>query len=593
MARQPPELAEQQRALGLHLAALREAAGLYQTDIAHSVPCHRTTVTHAEAGSQLPEARFWETADRVVGANGALITRYDAFIRAKQAHAAKQQAQRRAKAEATARQLHMTPHPESSDALTARDGTPTNTALSQPETRRRRLDGAVTDNTMTATSREFRNYRELAWIVDHSSLSFDEVHQALKTRMAELQQGDPPLKRYERIYRRSNVTRRQIADFLCDYYEHSIPSKIGYCTVRSGGDTLKLSVLTKPEWLNLNVHLGGDNERFLLSTSSGDSLGATPRLVDGPLDAALQRLTEAELDGTRFFGTPSYRLLDFLLSDGELRAEFAVTDSANYIFTLDLLEAELLETLASGTPVIGKDGPSLPLRDHYLPNIDAVLDFEGRNCLGGPLALFAAARPGTRHAPNTPDFTLLVQERSAQVMNMTGRLAVIPKCFHEPLASRTEDVQLSASLERELEEELLGRPELENSPTHPVRKVDPMHLNEISAPMRWLEERRGTDSYRVECVGFGINTVSGNYEFPCIIVIDDDEWWGKFGGHVEGNWEVNRIRQYSSRDREGISALLKDSAWSNEGLFAFAAGLRRLAAVGGSRVDVPDIEVEA
>ncbi|MGH3908909.1 MAG: transcriptional regulator [Pseudonocardiaceae bacterium] len=512
-------------------------------------------------------------------------------MQAKQAHAAKQQAQRRARAEATARQLQMTPHPESSDALTAPAGTSANASLSEQEILRRGLNESVTNNTIKATGGEFRNYRELAWIVDHSSLSFDEVHQALKTRMAKLQQSDPPLKRYERVYRRSKVTRRQIADFLWHYYEHSMPSKMGYCTVRSGGDTLKLSVLTKPEWLDLNVHLGGDNERFLLS--SGDSPGATPKLVDGPLDAAIQRLAEAELDGTRFFGTPSYRLLDFLLSDGGLQAEFAVTDSANYIFTLDLLEAELLETLASGEPAIGKGGPLFPLRDHYLPNIDTILDFDNRTCLGGPLALFAAARPGTRRAPNTPDFTLLVQERSAQVMNMTGRLAVIPKCFHEPLASRTEDVPLSASLERELEEELLGRPELENSPTHPVRKVDPMHLNEISAPMRWLEEHRGTDSYRVECVGFGINAVSGNYEFPCIIVIDDDEWWGKFGGHVEGNWEVNRIRQYSSRDREGISALLKDSAWSNEGLFAFSAGLRRLAAVGGSRVDVPDVELEA
>jgi hypothetical protein len=39
-----------------------------------------------------------------------------------------------------------------------------------------------------------------------------------------------------------------------------------------------------------------------------------------------------------------------------------------------------------------------------------------------------------------------------------------------------------------------------------------------------LVERRRTDAYRVECVGFGINMVTGNYEFPCPIVIDDEEW---------------------------------------------------------------------
>lgn len=80
MARQPEHLAEQQRTLGRHLAALRDAAGLYQADIARAVPCHRTTVTHAEAGSQLPASDFWETADRLVGANGALITRYDGVL---------------------------------------------------------------------------------------------------------------------------------------------------------------------------------------------------------------------------------------------------------------------------------------------------------------------------------------------------------------------------------------------------------------------------------------------------------------------------------------------------------------------------------
>jgi transcriptional regulator with XRE-family HTH domain len=100
MVRQPPELAEQQRALGRYLATLREAAGLYQTDIARAVPCHRTTVTHTEAGSQLPDADFWDTADRVVGADGALIARYDAFIHARETHKADQRAARRARANA-------------------------------------------------------------------------------------------------------------------------------------------------------------------------------------------------------------------------------------------------------------------------------------------------------------------------------------------------------------------------------------------------------------------------------------------------------------------------------------------------------------
>ncbi|MBV9011026.1 MAG: helix-turn-helix domain-containing protein [Pseudonocardiales bacterium] len=105
MARQPVQLVEQQRALGRYLATFREAAGLFQADIARSVPCHRTTVTHAEAGSQLPDSHFWETVDRVVGANGALLAKYDSLIQAKESYKADQIAARRARAQAAAQEI--------------------------------------------------------------------------------------------------------------------------------------------------------------------------------------------------------------------------------------------------------------------------------------------------------------------------------------------------------------------------------------------------------------------------------------------------------------------------------------------------------
>jgi DNA-binding XRE family transcriptional regulator len=190
MARQPPELTEQQRMLGRHLATLREAAGLYQTDIARAVPCHRTTVTHAEAGSQPPDAHFWETADQVVGANGALIARYDAFTQAKQAHTAKQQAQRRAKAQATAQQLHITPPPESPGASSALNGASANAPLSQLVILRRGLNEAISNSTMTVTSFDdwkqtaFR-HRQTTWdrapcvLLEDLSADLVELHGAL------------------------------------------------------------------------------------------------------------------------------------------------------------------------------------------------------------------------------------------------------------------------------------------------------------------------------------------------------------------------------------------------------------------------------
>ena len=93
---------------------------------------------------------------------------------------------------------------------------------------------------------------------------------------------------------------------------------------------------------------------------------------------------------------------------------------------------------------------------------------------------------------------MLVQERSPRVLNAVGKLAVIPKAFHQPTVEPAAEAHLSTSLLRELEEELLGREELGNLFSSDFRNVDPFHTD----------------------------LLSGNYEFACLVVIDDEEWWG-------------------------------------------------------------------
>ena len=122
--------------------------------------------------------------------------------------------------------------------------------------------------------------------------------------------------------------------------------------------------------------------------------------------------------------------------------------------------------------------------------------------------------------------------------------------------------------------------------------VDPMHLSRLSEPMRWLIERARTDTWRIDGTGFGINLIGGNYEFATLIVVEDEAWWTQFGGDIVTNWEAGGVRCYSSLDRDGIATLLNDETWSNEGLFAFLQGLRRLDQTGGSRVDLPTIKWE-
>jgi hypothetical protein len=153
---------------------------------------------------------------------------------------------------------------------------------------------------------------------------------------------------------------------------------------------------------------------------------------------------------------------------------------------------------------------------------------------------------------------------------------------------------LSTSLLRELEEELLGREELGDLFSSDFRRVDPFHTDLLSAPLRWLLERKDSDAYRTECVGFGINLLSGNYESACLVVIDDEEWRGRFGGQLQANWEVERIHLYSSLDTASLRDLMRDPQWSNKGLFAFSEGLRRLVELDTTqRVAAPFIDVEA
>lgn len=140
-----------------------------------------------------------------------------------------------------------------------------------------------------------------------------------------------------------------------------------------------------------------------------------------------------------------------------------------------------------------------------------------------------------------------------------------------------------------MEEELFGRPDIDNTVADSLT-ADPMHPTLMSEPMRWLMQKPGR--LRMETTGFGLNLVSGNFEFASLIVIEDEEFWNQYGGVVAANWESSTLRQYSTTDIELLTELLTDVAWSNEGLFAMTQGLRRLAEIGGDRVRLPTIEWE-
>lgn len=77
MSLEPPELVALKRALGHHLAALRQAAEIGQQQVAHKTGYSRSSVAHAAAGRQLLTRDFWTAADHLVSANGALLAGFE------------------------------------------------------------------------------------------------------------------------------------------------------------------------------------------------------------------------------------------------------------------------------------------------------------------------------------------------------------------------------------------------------------------------------------------------------------------------------------------------------------------------------------
>ncbi|HEX3779682.1 MAG TPA: transcriptional regulator [Pseudonocardiaceae bacterium] len=381
--------------------------------------------------------------------------------------------------------------------------------------------------------------------------------------------------------KRGQIEQRDIARALGDYYRGRVDG-YGRYSARYGDSATQTSIVTRADWLDLDYPLVVANDRLRVTSRPAD---ADISLDDELAEHAVRRLAGTLALDARLIDMPLYRLLDVDLGSRRISGNLGVTSFAAYALTMDLLEGELIDALAADR---SSRADTLPLRDHYLPDIASVLDTSGRVCAGGTLALCAIARPADPYRGDA-DYLLLVQERSGHVVNAARRLAVIPKGFHQPMTDLRADAKLGATLRREMEEELFGRDDIDNTIAD-QRTADPMHPSRLSEPMRWL--MADPSRLRMECTGFGLNLVSGNYEFPGLIVIEDDEFWPRFGGQVAANWEAISLRQYSSLDGELLTDLANDVAWSNEGLFALLQGLRRLRQIGGNRVNLPAIDWE-
>jgi transcriptional regulator with XRE-family HTH domain len=422
---------------------------------------------------------------------------------------------------------------------------------------------------------------------------FDRLTESLTTRVQEFV-GDPSGRDaaldlrsafgdlWRRTSRPESIARHSIADALGRYYSDPINGYGRYSARYGQTEEIVTSVLTHSDWLDLNCPLDPNHDRLTLVKASVNH--DTPFDADAA-DAAAKRLAETLLTGTRLVDGPLYRLHEMDIGKGGISGSVEITTFARYALTMDLLEGELIDALTAG--VLPRPG-LLPLRDRYLPDLTNVLGIGGRLCAGGTLGLCAIARPASPYR-GPADYLLLVQERSGDVLNAAGRLTVLPRGFHQPMTDFRADARIGATLRREMEEELFGREDIDNTLTEKYA-AEPMHPTRLSEPAHWL--MYNPDRARMECTAFGLNLVNGNCEFACLIVIDDENFWSRYGGRLVANWESSSLRQYSSLDSKSLTDLVQDPAWSNEGLFALLQGLRRLKEIGRSRVDLPAISWE-
>jgi transcriptional regulator with XRE-family HTH domain len=92
LSREPEIIVEQRRQLGVALATFRQAAAWSQAQIGTETNYDRTSINKIEHGHQLPDRPFWQTVDRLLRAEGALVKHYDDVVANKRKYA---EAQRR------------------------------------------------------------------------------------------------------------------------------------------------------------------------------------------------------------------------------------------------------------------------------------------------------------------------------------------------------------------------------------------------------------------------------------------------------------------------------------------------------------------
>src|SRR5262249_43823441 len=149
----------------------------------------------------------------------------------------------------------------------------------------------------------------------------------------------------DRGSRRKRVNQNHIARALADYYRKPLANHGRYTAHYGLGREATTSILTCPQWLDLDCPLLSSYDRLTLA--SPVSNGTMP-LDEQAAERAAQRLVETLAMGTRFTDMPLYRLLNVDAAKGWVAGIVGLSSFVEYALTMDLLEGELIDAISGG-----------------------------------------------------------------------------------------------------------------------------------------------------------------------------------------------------------------------------------------------------
>lgn len=361
---------------------------------------------------------------------------------------------------------------------------------------------------------------------------------------------------------RPSPDQRGITAKLHDYYGSG--DSMSPLELRYKGELLRpLAVAAEPAWLEPRALSRGSEDH----KRHWDAPPATIPWTSELQHAVAVKLAEVIRNDQRFYEGPLYRLTKIEWPN----LYFDVGSFTSYALSWDTLENE-------------NDISGSRLRKSLLPDLASIRNVGERHCCGGVATLTAIAR-------SRGDYLLLVQERSQYVINRAGLLAIIPKAFHESSDGTGTDVSIWKTVLREIQEELMGREDVDMTQPLYSSVVDPYHPDLQAEPLGALLADNSKDCTMMQ-TGLGLNLAHGGYEIATMVASHDERWWSRFGGHLKANWEASRIRQYSSMDVQSLEHLLTLPNWTDESLFSLVLGLKELARIDPDRVAINPEQIE-